>query len=259
MAADTTRKKPPGRFRTVAFVAAVAVVCALILSLTASALRPRIEANQRLDVVANILASLGVFGDQLPPADAANSGEIEAFYNDRLTKRLVSPAGAVVDSDRDPLQVKPWNERKVKPRDELLLPVYVLTAADSDEVVAYSLPIWGKGLWGAIYGYLALEADAETVRGITFLSNHKETPGLGARIEEAAFREQWEGKRIFGADGALTPIRVVKGEAPAQGPKADHQVDGISGATMTCKGVNAMVRDCLELYEPYLRRQREGD
>ncbi len=251
---------------TVIFVALVSVVCALLLSLAASALQGKIKTNQRLDVNKNILACFDVYGsDGLPARNAADEQAVMEFFERRVDAFVVNAAGKTIDVDVPVATIEPWDDQAQvrdgeRDFDKLRLPVYVLRGDGAVE--AYCIPIWGKGLWGDIYGYLAIEPDGTTVRGITFLSNHKETPGLGARIEEEAWRNQWKGKQIFSADGKLTPIRLHKGEVPPDWPaaKQDHHVDGISGATMTGKGVTSLVEDCLKLYEPFLRtiRKQQG-
>ena len=120
-------------------------------------------------------------------------------------------------------------------------------------MTAYAFPIVGKGLWSTLYGYFALEGDLNTVRGITFYK-HGETPGLGGEISKPWFQENFAGKRILDDDGSLVSVSVVKGFAADQYSDPgdlEHHVDGISGATITARGVSAMVKEALEQYEPY--------
>lgn len=124
---------------------------------------------------------------------------------------------------------------------------------------AYILPISGKGLWGMIYGYIALDTDLATVKGIRFYK-HQETPGLGGEIEKPWFTSQFEGKRILDTDGKFTSISIVKGKASIkyEGEKLTHYVDGISGATITGKSVNKFLESDLRKFEPYFQRLRDG-
>ncbi len=243
---------------TIVFVTVISVICALLLSVAASMLQGRISANQELDVNKNILECLDAFGkDGLPAKKEAKADDVKTFFSSRIEATIVNPMGEELPTEGVTIsKLRPWKDVTDSSidRKDLKLPVYILKAADGESVAAYCIPVWGKGLWGAIYGYLAIEPDGETVRGITFLSNHKETPGLGARIVEAEWRAQWKAKTIFNADGKLAPITLIKGGVRPDSKKASHQVDGISGATMTCKGVSQMMIDCLELYEPFLRK-----
>ena len=135
------------------------------------------------------------------------------------------------------------------------LPVFVVTEGGKASV--YAIPVYGQGLWSTLYGYLALEDDLDTVKGITFYK-HGETAGLGAEIEQAWFQDNFVGKRIF--DGsALRSIQVVKGKvADVFSNAADHTyaVDGISGASITGRGVTNLLQEKLAIYAPYITRVR---
>ena len=136
------------------------------------------------------------------------------------------------------------------------LEVYVME--ENGKVAAYVIPMKGTGLWGPISGYLALEPDCSTVRGVTFFAE-KETPGLGAEITHTPFQSQFKGKHILDDSGKLVSIKVVKGKAAEVMPDAlDHAVDGVSGATLTSNGVTNMFSDCLERYEPYFKKVRKS-
>ena len=113
--------------------------------------------------------------------------------------------------------------------------VYLVKKDDKLEQVI--LPVDGKGLWGAIYGFLALEGDLSTVKGVTFY-DHAETPGLGAEIENPSWKALWAGKKIYDEQGDLQ-FNIAKGAADQNNP---HEIDGLSGATLTVNGVSAMVK-----------------
>jgi Na+-transporting NADH:ubiquinone oxidoreductase subunit C len=123
----------------------------------------------------------------------------------------------------------------------------------TDQVV---LPIYGKGLWSTLYGFLALDANANTVRGITFYE-HAETPGLGGEVENPGWKAQWNGKNVFDDQGEVA-LEVIKGAVPGNSPQADHQIDGLSGATITGRGVSNLVRYWLgaDGFGPYLDKLR---
>ncbi|HRW22050.1 MAG TPA: NADH:ubiquinone reductase (Na(+)-transporting) subunit C, partial [Bacteroidales bacterium] len=115
----------------------------------------------------------------------------------------------------------------------------------------YIIPLSGKGLWGPIWGYIALNEDMTTVFGATF-SHKSETPGLGAEIETDWYQQKFSEKKIFDENGDFVSIKVVKGGAP---PDNIHGVDAISGGTITSNGLEDMLFDCLKLYEPYLNNK----
>jgi Na+-transporting NADH:ubiquinone oxidoreductase subunit C len=140
-------------------------------------------------------------------------------------------------------------EEYKKPLKDRQLPVYV---ANKDGKTYYIFPVYGKGLWGPIWGYVAVEDDLNTIYGVTF--DHKgETPGLGAEIATDWFQAQFKGKKLFDDNGNFVSIAIVKGGAP-EGDK--HAVDAISGGTITSKGLEAMLRDFLAGYVNFMNKQR---
>ncbi len=135
-----------------------------------------------------------------------------------------------------------------------LAPVYLVR--DGDRLEQVILPIEGAGLWATMYGFLAIENDGETVRGIQFYE-HGETPGLGDAVDKPAWQAQWRGKKLYDENGDPL-IEVVKGPAPEG---SNYQVDGLAGATLTGRGVSIFVRRWIgdDGYGPYLKSlQREG-
>ncbi len=119
------------------------------------------------------------------------------------------------------------------------------------------LPVYGKGLWSTMYGFVALDRDLMTVRGLTFYE-HAETPGLGGEIDNARWKKSWDGKQAFNREGIIR-IRVIKGSVDNSRPEAKYQIDGLSGATLTSRGVNNLVRFWLgeNGYGPFLKRLKE--
>ena len=132
-----------------------------------------------------------------------------------------------------------------KPADQRQLPVFV---AEVDGAKKYILPVYGAGLWGPIWGYIALNEDKNTVFG-AFFDHSGETPGLGAEIATPHFTDQFQGKEIFD-NAQLVGLLVVKG-----GANGVHEVDGISGGTLTSKGVESMIKSYLSYYEPFLKQR----
>lgn len=140
--------------------------------------------------------------------------------------------------------------------EERQYPVFMFMNEQNQELVdSYIFPMWGAGLWDWISGFVAVEKDLRTIAGVAF--DHKtETPGLGARITEDAVKKRFKGKYIFDPSGELKPVEMVKGEGNSD--LSDYQVDGLSGATMTAKGVNRMIESYLQCYEPYIEKVRTG-
>lgn len=130
-------------------------------------------------------------------------------------------------------------------------PAAVYQVVDGDRIEQVILPIEGPGLWGAMYGFLAVENDGNTVRGLQFYQ-HTETPGIGDGVDKPAWRAQWAGKKLYDANGD-PQIEVVKGPAPDD---SDHQIDGLTGATLTGRSVSTFVRHWIgpEGYGPYLKQ-----
>ena len=131
-------------------------------------------------------------------------------------------------------------------------PIYLVR--EGEELEQVILPIQGAGLWATMYGFLAVENDGMTVRGLQFYE-HGETPGLGDGVDKPAWRAQWKGKRLYADDGSPL-IEVVKGPAPEG---SDYQIDGLAGATLTGRGVSVFVRHWIgdEGYGPYLKDLQE--
>jgi len=131
-------------------------------------------------------------------------------------------------------------------------PVYLVM--DGSQIEQVILPIEGAGLWGTMYGFLAVENDGNTVRGLRFYA-HGETPGLGDQVDKPAWREQWQGKKLYDANGN-PQIEVVKGPAPDD---SEFEIDGLAGATLTGRGVSVFVRHWIgdEGYGPYLKSLSE--
>jgi len=228
------------------FAFAVCVVCSLSLSAVSQGLKAKQEMNVALDIKKNILKAVGL-KDPIPPE--AKAQEVLAIYKQKIEEKVLNSQGLFVEG-KLPSDIK---------EGEGLSPLYVYK--EHGQIMAYCFPIVGKGLWSTLYGYFALESDAVTVRGITFYK-HGETPGLGAEIEKSWFQNNFKGKKIWdAAKNMLSPVKVIKGKVAdsVSEENAPFHVDGITGATMTSKGVTAMIDKWVRAYEPFLGqiRQRE--
>lgn len=231
---------------TYAFVFAiiVCVVCGVLLSALAEGLRVRQELNVDLDIKKNILKAVNL---KEPIDPKASPHDVLEIYTTKIQEVVIDDQGNILDG-RKPLDIKA-DEKGI-------MPLYIYKEGDS--IVSYAFPMVGQGLWSTLYGYFALEADAVTVRGITYYK-HGETPGLGGEIESKWFQDNFIGKKIWSVkENKLMPIAVVKGKAVDIHPNsAEHYVDGITAATLTCNGVTEMLDRTLRLYELYFSKIRK--
>jgi Na+-transporting NADH:ubiquinone oxidoreductase subunit C len=218
------------------FAAVVTITCSILLAAAANLLKDRQQENIALDIRKNILASAG-----LGKAEMTRQ-EILDLYDKNIRSKVINRQGEHV-ADKTVEQIDPK-------KDKDLLPLYF--AEENGEIMAYIIPISGKGLWSTIYGYLALEKDLNTVMGITFYK-HGETPGLGGEVDKDWFTGNFKGKKIYSPEGELISITVVKGKVADLIPEdqAYHYVDGISGSTLTGNGLNNFLKNDLETYKPY--------
>jgi len=223
------------------FSTVLIVIVAVLLSAAAMLLQPMQKRNVELEKKQSILASINV---------VSSRKEAEKLYDKYITGSFVVNAKGDKVEGVDAFSVDMAAEIH-KPVEERDLPVYVATLDDGSQKVI--VPVRGKGLWGPVYGYISFDNDYNTIFGATF--NHdKETPGLGAEIATRQFQKQFSGKKIFDDNGTFTSIDVVKGGAPAGDV---HGVDAISGGTLTSKGLEETIRDCLSGYVAYFKKQQE--
>ena len=223
---------------TFSFAVLMVVLVASLLAVAAISLKPYQETNVELEKQQNILNSVGIKVDR----DSAN-----IYYNKYITESFVlNNKGEKTVGNAFTVDLA----KEIKKNyDQQIFPVFV---SEINDVKSYILPMRGKGLWGPIWGYIALESDANTILGAVF--DHKsETPGLGAEINLPWFQQPFVGKKIFNGDQFVS-IKVTKGGAD----KDDlHAVDGISGGTITADGVSDMLYERLNNYLPYLNKQRK--
>lgn len=222
---------------TLIYIIVLVVVVGAALAFTSISLKDRQQANADADKMRQILASVNI---------EAPAGDIAGTYNKYITSSFVIDLdGNRVENAPKAFDVNVAAQSKT-PAAERLLPVYECTLADG--AVKYILPLYGAGLWGPIWGYVSVDANGTTLYGAYF-AHQGETPGLGAEIEKPAFTSQFSGKRVI-VDGKFAPIAVVKNGMP--GPEGQDYVDGISGGTITSKGVGAMLDNCMTPYAKFL-------
>jgi len=221
------------------FSAVMVIVVATLLSLAATLLQPRQEKNLEIEKKKSMLESINI------PATAKNTEEL---YNKYIKESFVLNSKGELVSGVDAFSVVLRNEQK-KNLDKQYLPVFSASSSDGEKVII--LPVEGKGLWGPIFGYVSLKSDMNTIYGVTF--DHKgETPGLGAEINTTPFEHQFLGKKFFDND-KFVAIGVIKGGAKEEDL---HGVDAISGGTITSKGLEKMLFDCISKYNEYLIKNR---
>ena len=225
---------------TFLFAAIMVFVVASSLAFTATALKDKQNENVRKEQMQNILSTIGIQTDR---------DKAEELYNQYIQEQLSLTLDGSTDAAVDAFKIQLATETK-KPIDQQRFPLYV---AEVESESFYIVPLRGAGLWDAIWGYMALEDELSTIKGVA--CDHKgETAGLGAEITQGWFQDRFVGERIFDEAGTLVGINVSKTNNDPQGSdKMDHEVDAISGATITGDGVTAMISERLAHYTPYFK------
>lgn len=247
----------------VLFSAAICIACAILVSSSAVTLEPLQDANKALDKKQNVLEAAGLRQTD----EKLDAAEVEARFQNIRAKLVDLATGDEVDggdpvafdqqrAKRDPAtsMVAPENRCTIKRVPNQVQIFEVLD--DRGQLASLVLPIEGYGLWSTLLGFISLDADLVTVRGLTYY-DHKETPGLGGEVDNPRWKSLWPGRRAFDDQGRVA-IEVIKGAAPSVG-EAPFQVDGLSGATITARGVTCMIQFWLgpDVYGPMLDRYRE--
>jgi Na+-transporting NADH:ubiquinone oxidoreductase subunit C len=235
------------------YAAIMVVVVAAVLSSAATFLKPMQQRNQAIDKMQSILEAAG-------KQDIAVEDAIQVFNANITNMMVIDQDGNVLDdytgdekqnSEAFNLNLKTelFNKSQNRP---YRLPLYV---TEKQGEKTYIIPLLGVGLWGPVWGNIAIKSDFSSITGVTF--DHKsETPGLGAEINTNMFKDQFKGKQLLGPDGKFVSVQVVKGGVsnfPADQQK--HKVDAISGGTITSNGVNDMIENVIESYVPFFKKQ----
>ena len=242
------------------------VVCSVIVSASAVGLKSTQDKNKKRFRQSNILEAAG-FTDE----DIAEKG-VDTLFESIETRLINLETG----EDAEGKDIEKFDQKKAAKdptlTDSMEIPkdkqtfgfkqherfgrVYLMKEGGTLKKVI--LPIYGKGLWSTLYGFIALEADLNTVAGITYYE-HKETPGLGGEVENAKWKAQWCGKLVCNADDELK-LEVIKGQVGDGSEGVSHQIDGLSGATITSRGVSNSVRYWLnDGYRPFLEKLAGGN
>lgn len=248
--------------KTLVVALSLSIVCAVFVSAATVMLKPVQEVNKALDRKRNILAAAGMLEDDR---------SVEEQFAQVSTRIVDLRSGRFVD-DVDPAK---YDQRKAAKdpsqseklaaeadlakisRRENYATVYVVedTAGDIEKVI---LPIRGYGLWSTLYGFIAMEADANTVAGLGFYE-HGETPGLGGEVDNPRWKALWPGKEVY-RDGDVA-VGLIKGTVDPAGKNAPWQVDGLAGATLTSRGVTNLLHFWLgeNGFEPFLNNLKNGE
>lgn len=227
--------------RTIIVALVLCFVCSVVVSTAAVSLKGLQKQNKQLDFNKNILMAAGLYQEGV---------SVDEQFSAVETRFVEIASGSYVEGDQYKAEYDQWKAAKdtstsrelsgdedlakISRLEDVSKVFLVQKDGELDKVI---LPIRGYGLWSTLYGFIALEADLNTVAGLGFYQ-HGETPGLGGEVDNPAWKALWEGKELYGGSGSLA-ITVIKGKAPSD---SDHKIDGLSGATLTSKGVDNLIQ-----------------
>ncbi|MEM9679962.1 MAG: Na(+)-translocating NADH-quinone reductase subunit C [Bacteroidota bacterium] len=233
---------------TILFAVGMVIVVGTLLAFTASSLKPRITENKRLEKQQNILYAMGVNQNEGSSATFVSTEEAPELFTKYITQQLVIENGEAKKDDEAYLIDVKKEQARAKNGETRRLPLFV---GEKDGKTYYIAPIRGKGLWDAIWAYIAMDENM-VVQGAYF-DHQAETPGLGANIKERFFMDDFIGEHLM-SGSTFKGITVSKSNAdPKNEDKTDNEVDAIAGATITGDGVSAMIKKDLKLYVPYFK------
>ena len=249
--------------KTIIVTVLLCIVCSVIVSAAAVLLRPAQVANKSLDFKRNILSAAGLL-------EAGKN--VDAIFSERVVTRVVDLKTGKFTDAVDPAS---YDQRraskdpslstnlsadediaKISRREDYS--VVYLIQDENEQLQKIILTVKGYGLWSTLYGFLALEADANTVVGLVFYE-HAETPGLGGEVDNPVWKAKWVGKEVY--DEGDVAISIIKGSVDPSSSNAVHQVDGLSGATLTSRGVHNLLHFWLgdNGYKPFLTNLKNGE
>ena len=225
---------------TFLFVGIMIVGIASILAYTSQTLKPMQDENVKNEKMQNILSTVGI---------NVSREEAEKSYKKYIVEELALKIDGSINENINPFSDLNLAKELKKDYEDQHFPLYV---AEINSEKYYIIELRGTGLWDAIWGYISLKSDFNTVNGVSF--DHKgETAGLGAEITKDWFKESFKDEKIFNSNGELVGIKVLKGNNdPNNIDKDDHEVDAISGSTITGDGVTDMIYERINNYLPYL-------
>ncbi len=228
----------------IAFATGLTIVLGGLLSITAVSLKDRQQREVKLETRKQILSAV-------MNVEGKSKQELSEIYDKRIASITVNYDGEIIE-DVVAEEVKVDKQYKLKPEDRNYPVFKFMSEADPNKLEAVIVPVYGFGLWDYIWGYVALEENLSTVKGVSF--DHKaETPGLGARITDSEIQQRYQGKNIYDQSGELVAVKMLKGESNSEDKKDMNHIDGMSGATITGNGVNDMLKNYLTYYESYFK------
>lgn len=248
--------------QTLIVAALLCLVCSVVVSTAAVMLRPMQEANRELDFKRNILVAAGLMEEgrsveELFAQVSTRAVDLESGrFTDEIDPDSYDREQALKDSALSDALSNAEDLAKIRRREKYALVYLVENDSEIEQII---LPVRGYGLWSTLYGFIALQSDANTVNGLVFYE-HGETPGLGGEVDNPRWRSIWEGKEVYNDSGEVA-IEVIKGSVSAGSARAMHQVDGLAGATLTSRGVSDLVRFWLDQdgFKPFLDNLRAGE
>ena len=244
----------------------LAFACSALVAGAAVGLRPIQEANRQLDRQKNILYAAGLYNENTPVDELFTGIEtrvIELASGKFVDEETINPSNynqrkAAFTSDLGTAIEKDIDTAGISRQEKYSLVYLVKKDGKLSQVV---LPVRGKGLWSTMYAYVAIDDDLTTIRGVSFYE-HGETPGLGGEVENRSWQERWQGKQIYKDE--TVALKLVKGSPDKSSPEAAYQIDGLSGATITSRGVSGLLEFWFgdHGFKPFLqqlRAQKEKD
>jgi Na+-transporting NADH:ubiquinone oxidoreductase subunit C len=240
----------------------LAFVCSALVAGTAVGLRPKQEANRLQDQRKNILYAAGLYEEDKSVDELF--APIETRFVELATGQYVAETPGEQGSSNRARSTQ--SETRILMGDEDLAGLHLIDKYSPVYLVKQNgllrqivLPVRGKGLWSTMYAYVAIDSDLTTIRGVSFYE-HGETPGLGGEIENQKWQDSWQGKKLFTPGGEMK-LRVVKGKADVSGGQSLYQIDGISGATLTIKGVSNLMEFWFgeHGFKPYFSQLKKND
>jgi len=262
MSNDSTKK-------TIQVALGVCLVCSVLVSTAAVELKPIQDENKQLDKIKNILIAGNLYEDGI---DIKNTYEkniepvmINLESGDKVEKNKFDDKLNLEDFDIKTMAANDTYGHSISAKNDVAnikrkpndMVIYIVKSGE--KVEKFILPVYGSGLWSTMYGFLAFDSNFETVRGITFYEQG-ETPGLGGEIENPKWQKIWDGKKVFDKDGNLK-LEVIKGKVDEASKDAKYQIDGLSGSTLTTRGVDNMVKYWLSEngYGPFIEKMKGSE
>ncbi len=254
--------------KTLGIALVVCIACSILVSTAAVTLKSKQEHNKQVDKIKNILQAGALYEDGMDVVKTYED-KIEPVMIDLETGEQVSKDKFSEELSIETFEIKTISEHPeysaeipqdkdiagLKRKPKYMVIYYVKTAGEIEKII---LPIYGKGLWSTLYGFIALNKNLQTVEGLTYYE-HGETPGLGGEVDNPRWKKSWTGKQAFDENNKLI-LTVLKGTVDPSKPDATHQIDGLAGATITTRGLDSMVKYWLQEqgYGSFLAKLRSG-